>query len=121
MHAGDRNTVFEPHELGQHLSSLDDGYLALPRLHDLGILLIDGGAGHHHPGADHVGGSVALKDGCSQAHQPVGNAGLAQIGAGNGVPEGQQNLRDAAHPDAANPNEMNALRFRKHGWGRKGG
>ena len=45
--------------------------------------------------------------------------GLAQIGAGDGVAEVQQNLRDAAHADAANPNEMNTLRFGKHSWGRK--
>ena len=91
------------------------GYLALPGLHHFGVLLIDGGAGHHHPGTNYVGGRVTQKNGGAEALQAVGNAGLAQIGAGNGVAQGQQNLRYAAHPDAANANEMNALRFRKHG------
>ena len=117
MHAGHRDAVFEPHELGQHLGSLDDGYLALPRLHHFRVLLVDGGAGHHHPGAHHVAGRMALKNRRAKAAQAVGNAGTAQVGAGNGIAQGQQNFRYAAHPNAPNANEMNALCFCKHGGG----
>ena len=48
------------------------------------------------------------------ATQPIGNAGLTQVGAGDGIAEGQQYFRDPAHADAANANEMNTLRFREH-------
>jgi hypothetical protein len=115
VHAGDGDTVFEPHELGQHLSSLDDRYLALPRLDDFGILLIDRGTGHHHPGANHVARRVPLKNRRAQARQAVRDAGMAQVGAGNGIAQGQQNLGYAAHSDAPNANKMNALCFGKHG------
>ena len=54
MHAGHRDAVFKPHELGQHLGALDDRDLALPRFHHFGVLLVDGGTGHHHPGANHI-------------------------------------------------------------------
>ena len=73
------------------------------------------------PEPNHVARPRAPENGGAQAHQPVGNAGLAQVGAGNGIAEGQQNFGDAAHADAANANEMNALRFRKHSWRGKGG
>ena len=41
-------------------------------------------------------------------------AELLQIGAGNLVAEVQQHLGDAAHADAADADEMNALNFGKH-------
>ena len=114
MHARDRDAVLQPHELGQHLGPLDDRDLARPRLDDFRILLVDGGAGDHHSRSHHVGGGVALKNRRAQRGQPVGNRRAAQVGAGDGIAEGQQDLGDAAHADAANPNEMNALCFGKH-------
>ena len=39
----------------------------------------------------------------------------AEIGAGDLVAEVEQHFGDAAHADAANADEMNALNFRKHG------
>jgi hypothetical protein len=61
---------------------------------------------------------VALENRRAEAPQAVGNAGTAQIGAGDGISKGEQNFRYAAHSNAPNTNEMNALCFRKHSGGR---
>ena len=115
------NPVLQPHQLSQHFGPLDDRDLPLPRLHHFGVLLIDRGTGYHYPGADYIARGVSLKNGGAQAGQAVRDTGSAQVGSGDGVPQGQQDLRDAAHPNATNANEMNALRLGKQGWRSKMG
>ncbi len=115
MHAGDGDAVFQAHQLGEHLGALDDGDLARSRLDDLGIALVDGGAGDDDAGADDVSRRVALEDGCAEAAEAIGGCAAAQVGAGDGVAEVEQNLGDSAHADAANSYEMNSLRLYEHG------
>ena len=60
---------------------------------------------------------MPLKNRRAKAAETVGNAGTAQVRAGNGIAQGEQNFRNPAHSDAPNANEMNALCFCKHGGG----
>ena len=53
---------------------------------------------------------VAPRDG-----QTLGDRGTFQIGAGDLVAEIQQHLGNAAHADAADAYEMDALDFGEHG------
>ncbi len=111
----DRDAVFQSHQLGEHLGALDDGNLAYARFDDLGIPIVHRRAGHDYAGADDVSRSMALEDGCSESAQTICGCRPAQIRAGDGVAEIEQNLCDSAHPDAANSYKMNSLRLYEHG------
>src|SRR6476646_2728841 len=50
--------------------------------------------------------------------QPLSNAGTLEVRAGHFVAKRQQHLGNAAHADAANPDEMYPLNFCKHFSGR---
>src|SRR5271165_1663465 len=58
---------------------------------------------------------MALEDRRPQFRQPLSGSCSPQIGTRNGVTEVQQDLRDPAHPDSANANEMNPLGLYEHG------
>ncbi len=80
---------------------------------DLGIGGRDGGAGDDDVGGGGVGRGVALEDVGAERGEAVGDGGAAQVGAGDGVAHGEQDLGDAAHADAADANEVNAMRGRE--------
>ena len=115
MHAGDGDAVFEAHELGEHLGTLDYGDFAGPGFFDLRIVIADGGAGDYDCGVTDVAALVALVDGGSQLRETVGDGAAAQVGAGDAHAHGQQNLGDAAHADSADANEVNVLLLDEHG------
>ena len=52
---------------------------------------------------------MAFEDLRAQILQALGDRREAQVGAGNGVAERQQHFGDAAHADAADAHQMNAL------------
>jgi hypothetical protein len=64
-------------------------------------------------GAGDVLRAVSLERWWRPFGQPLGDAPL-QVGAGDLVAEVQQHLGDAAHADAADADEMDALNFCKH-------
>lgn len=109
VHAGDGDAVLEAHEFGEHLRAGDDGDFAEEGFGDFGIVGGDGGGGDDDVGGADLLGAVAFKDGCAQRLQAVGHGGAAQVGAGDGVAEREQDLRDAAHADAADTDEVNSL------------
>jgi hypothetical protein len=45
----------------------------------------------------------------AQPAKPPGDVGGYQVGAGHGVPEIEQQLRNAAHPDAADSDKMDMV------------
>jgi hypothetical protein len=58
---------------------------------------------------------VSLKRDCTQRRQALRDCGTFQVGAGDFVAEVQQYLGNAAHADAADAYEMDALDFGEHG------
>ena len=61
--------------------------------------------------AFHVFGRMTDKDLGPKLLQPAGHVARSDVGAGNGMPLIQKNFRDAAHPDSADPNEMELSSF----------
>ena len=114
VHAGDGNAVFQAHEFRQHLGALDDRKLEAMRLGNLGIISGDGRTGHDGLGALDVLRPMALEDLRSQRYQPRRNRRMSQVGAADAVAKGEQHLGNAAHADAADAYEMNALNLGKH-------
>ena len=110
VRARDRDAVLHAHQLGEHLGARDHRHLQLARAHHLGIRERDRRGDDQHVDAlvdvrrvVHTG-----EDARAQALQPARALALDDVGAGHRVPEGEQHLRDAAHPDAADPDEMHA-------------
>src|SRR5690349_7563701 len=57
---------------------------------------------------------MALADGCATVDEARGDRGLTEIGAGHRRAEVEQHLGDAAHADATDADEMDALNLGKH-------
>ena len=114
VHAGDGDAVLQPHQLGQHFGALNHRNVQLVGFGDFGILRGNRGTGDHHFGAGDVFGAMSLKDRGAQTGQPLRHGGTLQVGAGNFVAEIEQHLGNAAHADAADAYEMNALNFCEH-------
>src|SRR6476619_1465416 len=61
---------------------------------------------------------MAFKNDGAFFRQALSNAGTLEVRAGHFVAERQQHFSNAAHADAANPDEMYPLNFCKHFSGR---
>jgi len=112
--AGNGDAVLHPHQLGQHLRPGDDRYVQPPGLDNLRIVVVDRGGDDHHIHVLQVFRLVADADPCTEAGEPLGDFGGAQIGAGNLVPQIEEHFGDAAHADAADADEVNFLYFPVH-------
>ena len=108
---GSRNadTVLEPDQLRQHLRSVNDWYLSLPRLYYLRIALADSSRGYHNIVILDIRGIVP--DGYSRTKipQPPGLLRFMQIRSGDLIPEIYQNLGYAAHPDSTDSDEVHSF------------
>jgi hypothetical protein len=76
---------------------------------------IDRGAGDDDGCADHVSCRVALIDGCAELCQPISDRAALEIGAGDLHAQTEQNLRNSAHTDAADADEVRVLGDSEHG------
>ena len=81
---------------------------------DFRIFRRNGGTGDHNLGGRYVFGAVSFKDRRAQAGQSLRDGRTLQVRAGNFIAEVQQDLGNAAHADAADAHEMNALNFGEH-------
>ena len=104
----DRDAVLHPHQLGQHLGPGNDRDLELPPASDLGIR-----EGHRRRDDQHVDAGRDVRrvvgaevDPRSQAAEAPRRLAVDQVGARDGVPEGEQHLGDAAHTDPADTDEV---------------
>ena len=86
------------------------GIFMLVRFDHFGIVGDDGGRNDHHVRAVDVDRLRGLRKSWrpSFARRSVMAEGL-RVGAGNGVAEGEQHFGDAAHADAADAHQVNAL------------
>jgi len=115
------DAVLEAHQLGQQLAAGNHRDLPAPRFLHLGVFLGDRGANHHRPGRSDIRCGVPLVYGGAQAGQALRDRREPQVGAADGVAQIQQNLRDPAHPDAADAGEVQMLWLKEHSGAGRGG
>src|SRR5262249_38691606 len=108
------DAVLEAHQLGQHFRALNNRNVELVSFGDLRIVRGDGGTGDDDFGVRSVFGAVALKSDRAEAGEPLSDCGRLQVRARNLVAKVQQNAGDAAHADAADAYEMDALDLGEH-------
>jgi hypothetical protein len=84
------------------------------RFCDFGIVGGDGGTGNNDLGTRDVFRAMSFKGRRAQTGKPLRYGRTLQVGAGNFVAKIEQHLGNAAHADATNAHEMNALNFGKH-------
>ena len=109
VHAGNGDAVFEPHQLGQHLRTLNHGNLARLRLQHFWVFRVHCRAGDDHRRPGHVGRVVPFVNRRAQLRQPVSDGAALQIRAGNLHAQVEQDFGNAAHADAADTDEVRVL------------
>ena len=115
--AGDRDAALQPHQLGQHFGAAHHRNALGARRHQFRIVALDRGRHHKHVGAVDVLGLVADRDRDALVAQALDVGALGSIRALHRVAEIAQHLGDAAHADAADPDEMDGsdLARQSHG------
>ena len=103
---GDGHLGVTLHEASLHLAPAQDGATGSPRGHQFGVVFLHRGGVHYHPGAPQVLGAVPFADGHPQALKPPGNGALSRIGAADLVALAHEQLRQTAHADAADADEV---------------
>ena len=104
--AGDRNAALQPHQFGEHLGAADHGNALRARRHQFRIVALDRGRHHDHVGAVDILRLVADRNRDALLAQPRDIGAVGRIRALHGVTEIAQDLGDAAHADAADPDEV---------------
>ncbi len=111
VRAGYGDAIFQAHQLREHLGARDDGDLSFVRFDDFGIVLLDRRRGHYDVRAFDVDGFVAFVDRGAEILQALGDVRGFGVRAGNGIAQRQQDFGDAAHADAADTDQVNALKI----------
>ena len=111
MGSGDGDAVFQAHQLGKHLGARDHRDFHFVRFDDFGIVGDDGGRSDHHVSAVDVDGFVRVENGGAEFGEAFGDGRRLAVRTGNGIAEGEQDFGDAAHADAADADEMDALKI----------
>ncbi len=114
VHPGDGNAIFQAHEFGQHLGTLNHRNVQFVRLGDFRIVFGDCRTGDNDFGSGDIFGAVTLEHDCSETRETLRDRRTLQIGAGNLVAEIQQDLGNTAHADPADAYEVDALDFCEH-------
>src|SRR5438874_4250283 len=114
MHPGDCNAVLETHEFSQHFRARDHRNVLSTCSLDLGIVPCNRRTGHYNFRAGDVLYSVSDEDDGSKTGETLRYLRVAQVRTRDLIPQSKQHLGDAAHANAADANEVNALKFRKH-------
>ena len=111
VRAGDGDAEPEPHELREHFRPRDHRNLPPYGFPNLRV-------GGPHRSGDHddvrvadVRGLVRVRDADAYRLEPIGDRRPLFVGSADRVAEIGEQLGDAAHPDAANPDEMHAPRL----------
>jgi hypothetical protein len=78
---------------------------------DFGVVLLDRRRGDDNMRAFDVGRFVAFVDCGAKILQPLGDVRRLGVRAGNGIAESEQDFGDAAHSDATDANQVDALKI----------
>ena len=114
MASGDRDAVLQPHQLGQQFAARNDGNQQAARFLHLRIGGIHGGTHHNRLGAGNVGGRVTFVNPRAERRQPFRGGAQLQVRPADLISQIQQHLGDAAHANAADSDEVQVLRLKKH-------
>ena len=106
MRAGDRDRPFQPHQFGQHLGAPHHRHAPRPRRDDFGIIGLDRRGHDDDLGGIEIFRAMADRDANAEFSEPLCIGALGEIAALHLVTEIVQDLGDAAHADAADPDEM---------------
>ncbi len=112
---GDRNGEAQPHELREHLGPGNHRHLPARRLDDLRVRRPHRRRDDHDVGVADVRGVVPHVDADAERPQPLGDRRSLRVRSTHHVAEIRQQLGDAAHPDAANPDEVHVPGLTEHG------
>ena len=106
MRSGDRDRPAKPHQLAKHLGAVNDRDEPLSRRHKLGVVGPDGGRDHQDRGILDIVGRLAADDLDSLLAKAAHIGVLGAVASLHLVAHLEQDLGDAAHPDAADAGEM---------------
>ena len=106
MGPGDGHLGVPLHEAGLHLPPAQDGAPAGPGRHQFGVVFLHRGGVHHHLGGPQIFGVVPLVDGHPQGGEARQDGAAAEVGAAHLVALTHQKLRQSAHADAADADEV---------------
>src|SRR4051794_21800296 len=106
MGARNRNAAFQAHQLGEHFSAAYDRDTLGARRHQFRIVAFDRGRYHQHVGAGDVLAPVPDADGYAFFAQTIDIGAFRGVRALHRVAEIAEHLGDAAHADAADPDEV---------------
>lgn len=95
------NSVFQAHQLGEHLGAGNYGDLQLAGFDDFRIIRTHRRGRNHNLRTAHVLGLVAFENFRAEIAQALGNCRRFHVRAGDGVAEREEHFRDAAHSAAA--------------------
>ncbi len=109
VRAGNRDRVPEAHQLGEHLRTSHHRQPQLAGRGDLGVGGIDRAGHDDEIRIADVIAAVSDEDLRAEATQALCDAGVLQVGTLHRVAEIQQHLGDAAHADAADADEVDAI------------
>ena len=79
MHPGDGDSIFQAHELRQHLCTLDHRNVVSVGFGEFEVVRAYGGAGNDYLGSGDVLCFVCLEDRCAQFRQALGYGRALQI------------------------------------------
>ena len=108
VRAGDGDAVAKAHQFREHLGARNHRNPAPPRLVHLGIPRLDRRRRHHDIRVADVRSVVPARDADAEAGEPRRHVRRPGIRAADLVAEVRQQLRDAAHADAADADKMDA-------------
>ena len=114
VRAGDRDARAQAHELGEHLGARNDRHVPRPRGHDFGVVRGDGRRDDDDVGVADVVGVVSDGDAHAKRREPIGDLRATHVGSAHRVTEVDEQFGDAAHANAANPDEVHAPRPAQH-------
>jgi hypothetical protein len=104
--AGDRDADLAGHQQGQELGAAEDGDAEAAGGDQLRVAGPDRGRGHHQVGPAEPVAVVAGVDVGAEGAEAGEGGGLGPVGAGDGVPGGQQQAGQAAHAGAADADQV---------------
>ena len=105
---------FEPHQLRQQLTARDYRDLVAAGFLDFRVRGIDRRAHHNRLRSCYVGRGVTLVNPGAERRQSIGGRAQLQVRAGDFISQVQQHFGDAAHANAADSDEVEVLRLKKH-------
>ncbi|TXT39836.1 MAG: Uncharacterized protein FD135_1845 [Comamonadaceae bacterium] len=112
---GNRNAVFQAHQLGQHQSPRYHRNAVVPGRDDFRVVSLHGGRGDHRIGPLDVLCRMANAGANTQTGQALQGGAVSLIGAGNGVVQVEQNLGNARHADTTDADKVDVFDGVFHG------